>query len=106
MEVTAGRQLMPQPDETEDHQEQSDGDGAELPRELVILEGGVESCVEERLVADRCMSRGSSIAPVATRSAKTAPVVRSAPMRARAMRSPRRVERTSRFTIEPAWLAA
>ena len=42
VEVTAGRQLMPQPDESEDRQEQSDGDGAELPRELVVVEGGVE----------------------------------------------------------------
>jgi hypothetical protein len=34
---------MPQPDETKDHQEQSDGGGTELPCKLVIVEGAVES---------------------------------------------------------------
>ena len=50
VEPAPARQLVTQPDEAEDRRQQSDADGTELPRELVVGEGGVELCVEDRLV--------------------------------------------------------
>ena len=51
VKLATGRQLVPEPDKSEDKQQDTDGGGAELPCQLVVVQGCVELFVEERLVA-------------------------------------------------------